>query len=401
MNITFLNALAFAFVGGIFLNFMPCVFPILSLKIISLSKQKASGKNRVIQDCMFYAAGILSSMLILASVLLLLRATGSLLGWGFQLQSPVVVSALVYITFLIGLSLSGWYDLPSTVPMLGAKGSQNVESFLSGVFSSLIGTPCAAPFMVSAISFSVLQPGLQSILIFMFMGLGIAFPYVVFSFIPGTMALMPKPGPWMDRLKQFLAFPMYLTTVWLLHVFVSQQGLSSLFPIACSMVLLTFFVWVSKLVFKGGMAGTASVVLMPVLITALALYVGGSRGSEHYKVTHESISTPFSMEKLQELLNRNETVLVAVGAEWCLTCKANELVIKSEKIQEALRSKHVLYMKADWTNMDEEVSQYLNSMGSGSVPFYALYVKGKLAAEPMPQILSEGKLYEILEALVR
>ncbi|MFV9838755.1 MAG: protein-disulfide reductase DsbD family protein [Aaplasma endosymbiont of Hyalomma asiaticum] len=401
MNITFLNALVFAFVGGIFLNFMPCVFPVLSLKIISLARQKSAGKNKVLQDCAFYTAGILSSMLILASALLLFRATGSLLGWGFQLQSPVVVSALVYITLLIGLSLSGWYELPSTMPLLGPRGSQNVESFLSGVFSSLIGTPCAAPFMVSAVSFSVLQPGLQSIFIFMFMGLGIAFPYVVFSFIPGTMALMPKPGLWMDRLKQFLAFPMYLTTAWLLHVFVSQQGLSSLFPIACSVVLLTFFVWVLKLVSKGKMTGAAFMVLMPVLITALALYAGSLRGGERHNITNNESDSTFSREKLQELLNRNETVLVAVGAEWCLTCKANELVIESEKIQRVLNSKHVLYMKADWTNMDEEISQYLNSMGSGSVPFYALYVKGKLVAEPMPQMLSEGKLYEILERLVR
>ena len=394
MDIALLNALILAFAGGVVLNFMPCVFPILSLKVISLARQKASGKNRVLHDCLFYTGGVLSSMLLLSGVLLLFRTTGSLLGWGFQLQSPVVVAALVYVTFLIGLSLSGWYELPSSIPMLGPKGSRNAESFLSGVFSSLIGTPCAAPFMVSAISFSVLQPGLQSILIFVFMGLGIAFPYVALSCIPGITALMPKPGPWMDRLKQFLAFPMYLTAAWLLHVLVSQQGLPSLFPVVSTIVLLTFFIWVSKFVFRSETISGVVVVLTIVLIAGLAFYVGGLREST-IKVK-DSLIMEFSTKKLRGLLEGNKTVFVAVGAEWCLTCKSNELVINSEKIQNILHSKGVVYMKADWTNMDEEISLYLSSMGSFSIPFYALYVEGKLA-EPIPQMFSEGKLFEILE----
>ncbi|MDB1135317.1 protein-disulfide reductase DsbD family protein [Candidatus Anaplasma sp. TIGMIC] len=397
MDVALFNALALSFIGGIILNFMPCVFPILSLKVVSVLKRRAEGDSGALQDCASYTAGVLVGMLGLACALLLFRATGRLLGWGFQLQSPTLVAVLMNVTFLVGLSFSGWYEISTKMPMVGYNGSRNLGSFLAGVLSALLGTPCAAPFMVSAISFSILQPGFTSILIFQFIGLGMVFPYLAFSFIPGAKALLPKSGTWMEHLKQFLAFPMYLTSAWLLHVLVSQKGSGVVFPAVCSVVGLVLFVWVLRLVFKSGSAmGAVSLMLTATFVLISSYCIGGIYDGGAMHGQRQVIVADFTIDKLQKLLDSGATVFVSVGAEWCLTCKANELIIASPGVQEVLRSRGVTYVKADWTSMDAEIAKYLSTMGAGSVPYYALYVRGKLVNDHIPQMFSESKLVEIL-----
>ena len=398
MDYAFLNALFLAFVGGIILNCMPCVFPILSLKVLSILKQKNNARVPAILDGLSYTAGVCFSMFLLSVILLLLRATGNSLGWGFHMQSPALVSIMMHITFLIGLSFSGILDIPAVIPMMNSTfGSRNMGSFFAGSLSTLIGTPCAAPFMVSAISFALLQPWLCAILIFQAMSLGIAFPYLVFSCIPQAANFLPKPGRWMEILKQFLAFPMYITSAWLLHILAAQQGHNVVFTAICSLIFLVMLIVGMK--FVSNETKIAKIVLVGAICSvsiASSLYMEKFHTSQATSRQVDVIA--FSQNTLQELLDRKENVFVAVGAEWCLTCKTNEVAISSSTVQNVLSAHNVIYMKADWTSMDEKIANYLSSFGSASIPFYVLYVKGTpLGKDLIPQIFSADKLAEILE----
>ncbi|MEH0831105.1 protein-disulfide reductase DsbD family protein [Anaplasma bovis] len=400
MDYAFLNALFLAFVGGIILNCMPCVFPILSLKVLSILKQKNSTRVPAILDGLSYAAGVCISMFLLSVILLLLRATGNSLGWGFHMQSPALVSIMMHITFLIGLSFSGIFDIPAGISGMNSTfGSRNMGSFFAGSLSTLIGTPCAAPFMVSAISFALLQPWLCAIFIFQAMSIGIAFPYLIFSCIPKAANFLPKPGMWMEILKQFLAFPMYITSAWLLHILAAQQGYSVVFPAVCSLIVLVMLIVGMK--FVPNETKFAKIVFVTAVCSisiASSLYVGKFHAANSQRVD----VIAFSQDKLQELLDRKENVFVAVGAEWCLTCKTNEVVISSGSIQNIFSAHNVIYMKADWTSMDEKIANYLSSFGSTSIPFYVLYVKGTpLGKDLIPQIFTADKLAEILERSLR
>ncbi|WP_041651111.1 protein-disulfide reductase DsbD family protein [Anaplasma centrale] len=395
MEHTFLDVLALAFVGGLVLNLMPCVFPILSLKVLSILRQSSEHRWSTAADGIFYTAGVLVSMLLLSVTLILLRSAGHFLGWGFQMQSPALVIGLLHVTFLLGMSFSGFLDLSIKVPFISTMaGSHNVGSFLAGVLSALIGTPCSAPFMVSAISFALLQPGLRSVAIFQVMGLGMAFPYLVMSCSPGLTRLLPKPGQWMEYLKQFLAFPMYATSAWLLHVLVSQKGTHVLLPTVLSVVAVSLGVWFLRVMSNVKMqASKALAVLLPLFVVGTAIYIGRFRGHDH--AYGELTKVEFSEARLARLLKAGKTVFLSVGAEWCLTCKVNEKVLESPAVQDFLCTHGVVYMKADWTNMDSTIAEYLSEHGGGGVPFYELYVNGK-SVGPMPQIFSEKTLLEIL-----
>ena len=394
MEHTFLNILALAFVGGLVLNLMPCVFPILSLKVLSIVQKSSKSRWDTAVDGVYYTAGVMVSMLLLSLVLILLRSAGHFLGWGFQMQSPALVIGLLHITFLVGTSFSGFLDLSIRVPFVSAVAAHNAGSFFTGVLSALIGTPCSAPFMVSAVSFALLQPGLRSVAIFQVMGLGMALPYLVISCSPGLTRILPKPGQWMDYLKQFLAFPMYATSAWLLHVLVSQKGTYVLLPTVLSVVAVSLGIWFLRVMSSVKMqASRALAVLLPLFIVGSAVYVGRFSGHDH--AYGELAKVEFSEAKLARLLKKGKTVFLAVGAEWCLTCKVNEKVLESASVQSFLCAHDVIYMKADWTNMDNTVAEYLNEHGGGGVPFYELYVKGK-SVGPMPQIFSERTLIEIL-----
>ncbi|MGN7661514.1 MAG: protein-disulfide reductase DsbD family protein [Anaplasma sp.] len=397
MEDTFVGALALAFLGGLVINFMPCVLPVLSLKILSIVRQSAAGRTAAVADGMLYTAGVSSSILLLSVVLLVLRGTaGHLLGWGFQMQSPVLVTGLLHITFLVGVSFAGGFDIDLGLSPQGTATSGKWGGFFSGVLAALMGTPCAAPFMVSAISFAMMQPGwFRAMAIFQSVGLGMSFPYLVLTCFPGVGCMFPKPGQWMEYLKQFLAFPMYATSAWLLHVLVSQKGVSILFPAVLSIIVVALVVWLFRaLVDAAVLSSTKGLVLALLLyVVSVSTYVGHFHGGD-VTVVKQRTSVEFSKEKLATLLGRGETVFLAVGAEWCLTCQVNEVVIASKSVQNLLREHGVVYMKADWTNADQAIAEYLSEHGN-SVPFYALYVRGKLAG-PIPQVFSERALLEIL-----
>ncbi|KJV69465.1 protein-disulfide reductase DsbD family protein [Candidatus Neoehrlichia procyonis] len=377
-----------AFIGGIILNCMPCVFPILSLKIMSLV-QGGTCKNGYRINGIVYAAGIMSSMFVLSIILLILRHTGSLIGWGFQMQSSVFIVILMYITFLVGLFFSGFLNI-----VLPGFVGYNVQSgmlgnFLSGILSTFIATPCTAPFMVSAVSFAIMYPSIYSIIIFQAIGLGIAFPYLLISFFPKLLFFIPRPGKWMEILKEFLSFPMYISAIWLLYILVKQKGIVFLFPALCGVVLIIAGIWALKFIDKGCFK-----FLLPlsiVLVIVLSFYYT----NKVFYVATASRSIEFSQEKLNVLLNKGKSVFLAIGAEWCLTCKLNEQVLESKDIQELLSKKRIIYMKADWTNKDNDIAAYLDKMKQSSIPFYILYVNGN-KVKILPQLLSSKILKDTL-----
>ena len=333
--------IAFAFLGGIFLNLMPCVLPVLSLKALSLAKQKNERPLIVRLHGIAYTLGILASMLALSGTLIFLKKSGQYIGWGFQMQSPIFVGCMAVLMLLIGLMFSDVIQMPgsnwlvktsskSTKPWLQYESLAG--SFMTGLVATLVATPCTAPFMATAIGVALAQSTFTALVIFMSLGLGIAAPYLALSFIPATLKWIPKPGMWMVTFKKILAVPMYLSSVWLIWVLVMQLNVS-----------------------------------VPT-------------------------AKPFSPTTLATLRAAHQPVLVDVTAAWCLTCQVNErLVLKTPDIQQLLKEKGITYLVADWTNQDKEITQYLQSLNREGVPLYVYYAPGK---EPviLPQILTKSSL---------
>ncbi|QXK91631.1 thioredoxin family protein [Neoehrlichia mikurensis] len=388
-----LNVIICAFIGGVILNCMPCVFPILSLKIMSLIQGSADKNNYKVNSIM-YAAGIMFSMFILSAALLILRHTGSLIGWGFQMQSSTFIIILMYITFLVGLFFAGFLNI--TFPSFVNYNFQSdmLGNFLSGILSTFIATPCTAPFMVSAVSFAIMHPGIYSIIIFQVIGLGIAFPYLLISFFPRLLFFLPKPGRWMQILKEFLSFPMYMSSIWLLYVLVKQKGIIFLFPALSGVVLIIAGIWFIKFINNKNLKFILSLCILLTIMFSF-YYTNKIHHIVDFNGQNTIKNVEFSQEKLNDLLQHGKSIFLSIGAEWCLTCKLNEQILESRNIQELFLRKKIIYMKADWTNENDDIATYLDKMKQSSIPFYVLYING-IKVQILPQILSNKILKEAL-----
>ncbi|WP_339045834.1 protein-disulfide reductase DsbD family protein [Candidatus Mesenet endosymbiont of Agriotes lineatus] len=385
---SFINAIVFAFFGGIILNCMPCVFPVLSLKFLSILKKAKGPSSLTIRiEGIAYTIGVLLSMFILAILLLILRSMGNSVGWGYQMQSPIFILVLLYLMFLIGLSFSGFYDIPSILPNFGSKytnQSSYIGSFCTGVLAILVATPCSAPFMASAIGFALTQPTLYFSLIFQALGLGIAFPYLFISFFPTILKFLPKPGQWMETVKQFLAFPMYLSSIWLFWVLVKESNVNIILPALTGLLLLVFSIWVlTKL------SSRIYIIMLLIFLNLLPFAIVKN-------MAHVQDNKIFSVDALTSLVQNGHNVLVAVGADWCMTCKINEHLLASKDVQTLFKSKNVLYMKLDWTKKDEKITKYLLKFKRGGVPLYVLYFHNK-EGKVLPQILNKKALVSELQ----
>ncbi|WDM85471.1 thioredoxin family protein [Ehrlichia sp. JZT12] len=402
-NFNLIHILICALVGGIILNFMPCVFPILSLKIMSVVKSSQSKGKVIRSDGIAYTLGIMVSMLILSTILLILRYFGHLVNWGYHMQSPIFVTLLMYIIFLMGLSFSGFYDLPFIFPNLSTNKTRKsglIGSFTVGVLYTFVATPCTGPFMVSAVAVALNQPGFFSLLIFQVLGFGIALPYLLLSFFPELLKVFPKPGRWMEILQRFLAFPLYFSAAWLLCILVKQKGIEVLFAVLSCAILFVMGIWVMKLI-KTWKPISKFIVFICLLIVAISPLC--------FKPVKEFVmrdKTPkyvtvmeFSQKQLNQLLQEKKTVLLSVGADWCLTCKVNEKIFQLDTIQALLAKKNVYYMKGDLTTRNPEVTSYINQLDKNSVPLYVLYVRG-VKVKVLPQILSEKTVIEIINEYV-
>lgn len=372
-NIGIIQALLFALLGGVILNLMPCVFPVLSLKALSLVKIGKDEEKKARKHGLFYTAGILASFMLIASVLLVLKSGGAQIGWGFHLQDPIIISILIYLVFIIGLNLAGFFEFANPFANTGQSLTQKDDhkgAFFTGVLATLVATPCTAPFMAGALGFALTQPAIVSIFVFLALGFGLALPYLSLCFIPALRSKMPKPGAWMEVFKQFLSFPMFLTAAWLTWVLAQQGSENAVFLALINLTLITFTIWVFKV-----SASKALWKVIAMAILAFSLTCATLDASQKPKVVMESSDIHvFSQEKLGALLEGNDPIFTNMTAAWCITCKVNERVaLKSDTVMQLLTDHNIQYLKGDWTNRDAAITQYLKSFGRSGVPLYVFY----------------------------
>jgi thiol:disulfide interchange protein len=396
-----LRAAALALAGGIVLNLMPCVLPVFSVKALGLVRHAGGGRSVLRLHGLAYTAGVLVSFALVAGALLALRAGGEQLGWGFQLQSPVFVTLLAYVLFVLALGLSGVLVAGARLTAAGhalAARSGYAGSFFTGALATVAATPCTAPFMGAAVGYALTQPWTTALVVFQALGLGLALPYLLLTLAPAWRRLLPVPGPWMLRLEQLLAFPLYGTVAWLVWVVSRQAGPAGVGAALAGLVLIAFAVWLYQVSRdarpRRRRAATVAVVALGVSAVGAATLdtlVEGravSRTSRAERAGWE----PFSPTRLAELRAAGTPVFVNVTASWCITCLVNERVaLRSNGVAVAFARKGVVALTADWTNRDPVITQMLGAFGRSGVPLYLLYPPGA-ATEPivLPQILSEG-----------
>lgn len=394
--------LLFALAGGLLLNIMPCVFPILSLKALQIVQTAAQAPALVRQNGLIFTAGVVVSFAVLAGILLTLRASGEAIGWGFQLQSPAFVLILTWLLLSMGLMFSGVWSFGENLMGLGNQltGRRGkTGTFFTGVLAVVVATPCTAPFMGTALGYALGQSSLTALSIFIVLGVGMALPWLLISLSPGLANWLPKPGAWMETTKQVLAFPLYATCAWLLWVLSQQIDQASLLYALMSLVILSFLLWAWQklratphILYKSALAlllgatlVTTVVQLQPAVSTATA-----TQGEWQ----------AFDPVRLEELKRNRQPVLVNFTAAWCITCLVNEKVaISRPNVQTQLREKGVVYMKGDWTNKDPQITAMLKRYGRSGVPLYLLFPGNGQESMVLPNILTEGILTDALQQI--
>ncbi|HZW15132.1 MAG TPA: protein-disulfide reductase DsbD domain-containing protein [Brevundimonas sp.] len=407
----FVQAALFALLGGLILNLMPCVFPILAMKAAALAGA-AHDASRARRDGLAFLAGVLVTFVLLAGALLALRAAGQAAGWGFQLQSPAVTAGLALLMLAVGLNLSGVYHVGAGVqgassgPLARLGGTAG--AFLTGVLAVVVAAPCTAPFMAVALGAALLMPWPMALAVFLMLGLGLALPYVLVSLTPGLLSRLPRPGPWMERLKGLLAFPMYGAALWLAWVFGRQTGGDALGLLFIAGLLLALAAWL----FGGAQArravGQRALLSVVAGVAALMLALAGLLMAAQLPpepvgpASSASVgpaSAPWSPAAVEAALAQGRPVLVNFTADWCVTCKINEgAALTSARTIEALRAADAVYLVGDWTRRDDAITAELRRHGRSGVPLYLLYTPGEVAPRILPQLLTEGVVVEALEA---
>lgn len=404
------QAILFAFLGGLILNLMPCVFPVLALKAAALARSsRDAGEARA--DGLAYLVGVLATFLLLGATMLSLRRLGQDIGWGFQLQSPPVVAVLSLLMLVVGLNLLGIFQIGLGLQAAGGSRLSRlngpVGAFFTGVLAVVVAAPCTAPFMAVALGAALVLPAPIALLVFLSLGLGLALPYVAVSLSPGLLARLPRPGRWMERLQQMLALPMLAAAFWLGWVFQRQQGWPAAAWLTGGAAVLTVAVWVFGLrqlaVAAGSTARPLTLTSALALVVALGM-VGVAAGlAPQSGPLMANASDPtaraWSLQAVADARAQGHPVLVDFTADWCVSCKINERTsLHSPKVTEALARTGTVYLVADWTRRDPVIARELANHGRSGVPLYLVYAPG--AAEPriLPQLLTEGLVIEALEA---
>jgi thiol:disulfide interchange protein DsbD len=405
----FALALLFAFVGGMILNLMPCVLPVISFKILGFVKMAGESRTKTFKHGLAFSVGVIVSFWTLASILLALQFYGRSVGWGFQLQEPLFVAALAAVLLLFGLSLFGLFEFGTSVTSWAGqqRSSGMTSSFLSGVLATAVATPCTGPFLGSAIGFAVTLPAFQSLCIFTAVGLGMALPYLILAAYPQLLRFLPKPGPWMSTFKELMGFFMLATVLWLVWVFAAQTNSFAIFLLLVGFFLLALGGWVyghwgSPVHKKTTRVIGMSVTTLCMLTAAYAIFTattpmilaleGGSttlNAQENWE--------DFSIERIHALQKEGTPILIDFTAKWCLICQANHLVLSTDEVSSKLDELGAVRMKADWTRSDPAITEMLRKFGRNSVPLYLLYGK-EAGKQPviLPQVLTpEAVLNEL------
>jgi len=383
---------------------MPCVFPILSLKLLSLARRAHGHRSEQLGHGLAYTAGVLLSFAALGSVLLMLRAGGRAIGWGFQLQTPIFVAGIAYLLFAMGLSLSGVATFGAGFSGTGGRlaGRTGLTgTFFTGVLATIVATPCTAPFMGAALGFALIAPAALALGIFLALGFGLAAPYLVATITPGWQRVLPRPGDWMELVKQLLAFPLYGTVAWLIWVLIQEAGPGQSLGALFGLVLVGFAVWIygrTRLAAPLGRhlgiglatAGTAAAILLAASLTTTE--AGMADAAPRYGLAYE----PFTADRLSTLEALGKPVFVNLTASWCVTCLINERVaLDSEAVRQAFAARGIVALKGDWTTQNPEITALLQQFGRSGVPLYLLY-GGKGEPVILPQILTAAGVLDAL-----
>ena len=392
-------AIGFAFIGGLILNLMPCVLPVLSLKVLSFVRHSSEEGGRPWRHGVAYTVGVVGSFLALAGALLALRAGGEQIGWGFQLQSPVFVAALTGLFFLIGLNLFGVFEVGASLTRaggLGAGKSGLTSSLFDGALATIVATPCTAPFMGSALGFALSQPAYVALLIFGSLGVGMAVPYLVLSLSPALLRFVPRPGAWMEAFKQLMGFFMMGTVVVLVWIFSRQTDSDAVAYLLGGLVIVSLGAWI-----YGRAAISPSPRRRLSMAFGLAVGIGGlglALAQGRAPGTEGITWQPFSAEAVAAARAAGKPVFIDFTAAWCFSCQVNERVaLRPASVTGRFREHGIVAFKADWTLEDERITQALGSYGRSSVPLYVLYAPGVSEPRLLPEILTPDIVLDALD----
>lgn len=398
-----LAALLFALLGGLILNLMPCVLPVLAMKTLALASTAGSDRREASREGFAYGAGAILTFVALGLSIVVLRAGGQAIGWGFQLQEPIAVAAFALLIFAVGLNLSGVYEVSAAVTAGDALTRRGgiTGAFFTGVLAVAVAAPCTAPFMAAALGYAIAQPAFAAMLIFAALGLGFALPFVVIGIWPRALQFIPRPGPWMLRFRQLLAFPMYAAAVWLVWVLAQEAGAGGVVAALSAMVMFALAAWAwnaSRMASDRWRHAGTVVALVALLIALGALWL--VRAAPPASATARSSdasgipSEPYSPARLAELQRAGRPVFIDATAAWCITCLVNEKVAFSNPdIRLAFAQKHIVYLVADWTNRNAQITALLEAHGRSGVPLYLYYKPGVAEPEVLPQVLTEHAVF--------
>jgi thiol:disulfide interchange protein DsbD len=395
-NVTLWTAIIGALIGGLILNLMPCVFPVISIKALSIAKSAHGERSKIRREAWLYTAGVIATFLLLTLVLIALKAGGSEIGWGFQLQSPKVVAVLAVLLFVIGLNLLGAFEFGTGLQNTGAGLTQKsgaAGSFFTGALAVIVATPCTAPMMAGAVGYALAAPALVTIAVFMALAIGFALPFLLIAYVPGLLSKLPKPGPWMVRFKEILAFPMFAAAIWLVWVLSLQAGEDGVMLVLSAMLAVALAIWCFKhKAMVGKIIGALSILaatILPFSITANAVSANLSAS----KLEAEA----WSPARVSELQAQGRSIFVDFTAAWCVTCKVNEkVVLNKAKTQKLFEETNTAFLVADWTNKDDVIAAELAKYGRAGVPLYLVYTNNSVNPAILPQVLSYDVIRESL-----
>ena len=399
-SISIWQALIFAFIGGLILNVMPCVFPIISLKALSFVSMGGGSTKKVRIHALNFCLGVIISFLAIALAILLLQKGGTMVGWGFQLQSPVIVAFLAVLMFVIGLVLLMDINIGTSLTRLGSVGNNDSSyqgSFLTGVLAVIVASPCTAPFMGAAIGYALIQPSAITIPIFLSLGVGFSLPYLLLALFPNLITRMPRPGEWMNTLKEFFAFPMFATSLWLLWVFSFQASADSLISLLITILLVSTIFWIiTKSTSKTIRMLSALTILIIILIQLVSINTLQANVNVNQSTSVAS-SEEWNVNIENELKKLNQAYLINYTAAWCITCQANDkLALSRPAVRAYLEENNIKYIKADWTNRNNDILQTLTEYGRTGVPLYLYWKPGLDQTLILPAVLTEDLLLNSL-----
>ncbi|MDB2439497.1 protein-disulfide reductase DsbD family protein [Hellea sp.] len=395
-GVTLWTAIIGALIGGLILNLMPCVFPVISIKALSIAKSAHGERSVIRREAWLYTAGVMATFLLLTLIILGLKAGGAEIGWGFQLQSPKVVAALAILLFVIGLNLLGAFEFGGGLQNTGqdlTRKSGAAGSFFTGALAVIVATPCTAPLMAGAVGYALAAPALVTLAVFMALAIGFALPFLLIAYVPGLLSKLPKPGPWMVRFKEILAFPMFAAAIWLTWVLSLQAGEDGVLVTLSAMLAVALAIWFFK---RTGMLGKAlgalsvlAAIAMPLSVTANA--VVGDIAVKELK------AEKWSPSRVAELQAQGRPIFVDFTAAWCVTCKVNEkLVLNKSNVQTLFEETNTAFLVADWTNKNDMIAEELAKYGRAGVPLYLVYNNKSVSPAILPQVLTYGVIRDAI-----